>query len=585
MKEKRSAKQRLWLIVSIAACAIVIVYTAWPLFKNPQLEPDDYRYLEQAQDLKQDFLGNISKVSVIENRWDQLWWINLHEKVRFFRPTVVLSYLIDAIIYGSNNPLGLLTTNILIYAMCVFLVCLILYSWIGPGISFLISSVLFAAFFAHGEVMWYVAGRTDSLAALFLLGGMTLHIYGKQHHALRWCAVPCFVFALLTKELTVLLPLILFLSDLWIEKRAINLRNLLKQEWKIYIAYAFIIGCYFAIRARIISGPDTGYPYPYFVTLGNPVFLSHLLGQLNSYCANLLFAFHTLPFKILTDFQNVDVLKGILPGIGIFCLCSFLLFKEKKYWILVLLGLMCWFPTIMVYQSERYIFLPSFAVAGTVGLLLLLLEQRNRKIYYAVLLICIVWIGHQAFSLQVKNKGISSNLRLPERMGKQLNDLKPSIAKGSKLLLLNLPGDILQDQFIEDQFRIQLEDPDLDVAIITPMPEIGNMGANMTVNRENENTILLQDTPIMAHGEDQFPWVRFDTTSHYDTKSGIKIEILNSEEDFCTSIRCVLPDSLKEYILLKWNPASAMINLSPSTVSIRSSYDRSLNSTIQIITP
>jgi len=535
MNEKRSVDKRLWLIVSMAACTIVIMYTARPIYQNPQLEPDDYRYLEQVQHLKQDFWKNFSKVYIIENRWDQMWWINVHEKVRFVRPTVVLSYWLDDTIYGSNNALGLLCTNILIYTVCVFLVCLIFYCWIGPGISFLVSSVLFAAFFAHGEVMWYVAGRTDSLAALFMLGGLTLHIYGKQRPALRRWAVLCFVLALLTKELTVILPLILFLSDVWIEKRSINFRTLLKREWKIYAVYAIIAVCFFAIRAWIISGSDTGYPYPYFVTPGNPNFLSHLLGQLNSYCANLLFAVDTDPFKVLTDFKNFESFKGIASGIGIFCLCSFFLLKEKKYWILVLLGIACWIPIIMVYQSERYLFLPSVAVAGTIGLLLSQLEQRNQKIQYAALLICIVWIGHQAYSLQVKNQGICEKPRLTERIGDQLNFLKSSIAKGSKLLLLNLPGSILQEQFIEDQIRVQLVDPNLDVTVITPMPELSNMGAEMALLMEDKNTITLQDTelltPIIARGQDQFPWVTLDSALQYNTKSGIKIEILNGNED------------------------------------------------------
>ena len=125
MNEKRSVDKRLWLIISIATCAIVIVCTAWPIFRNPQLEPDDYRYLEEVQYLKQDFWDNFFKASVIVNRWDQLWWINVHEKVRFFRPTVVLSYWLDDAIYGSNNSLGLLSTNILIYTVCVFLICLL----------------------------------------------------------------------------------------------------------------------------------------------------------------------------------------------------------------------------------------------------------------------------------------------------------------------------------------------------------------------------------------------------------------------------------------------------------------------------
>lgn len=589
MNEKRSVDKRLWLIVSMAACAIVIMYTARPIFQNPQLEPDDFRYLEQVQHLKQNFWGNFFKVSVIENRWDQLWWINVHEKVRFFRPTVVLSYWLDDAVYGSNNPSGLLFTNILIYAACVILACLIFYRWIGPGISFLVSSALFAAFFAHGEVMWYVAGRTDSLAALFLFGGLILHIYGKQYPALRWWAVPCFILALLTKELTATLPLILFLSDLWIERRSINFRTLLKQEWKIYSVYAIIAVSFFAIRARIISGPDTGYPYPYFVTLGNPNFLSHLFGQMNSYCANLLFAVDTVSLKIVSDFKNFESLRGIVSGIGIICLFSLFLLREKKYWILVLLGLMCWFPTIIVYQCERYLFLPSFAVAGSLGLLLSQLEQRNRKIHYAALLICIIWIGHQAYSLQGKNRAISGKPRLAEKTGEQLDQLKSSITKGSKLLLFNLPGDILQYQFVEDQFRVQLADPDLDVAVITPMPELFNMGAEMTIMREGKNTITLQDTellsPIMARGEDQFPWVALDPTSQYITKSGIKIEIVDGNEDVCSVLRVVLPHPLSAYILLKWDPAFGVVFLSPSTVGKLTPYERKLQSTVQILTP
>ena len=66
MNEKRSVDKRLWLIVSMAACTIVIMYTARPIYQNPQLEPDDYRYLEQVQHLKQDFWKNFSKVYIIE---------------------------------------------------------------------------------------------------------------------------------------------------------------------------------------------------------------------------------------------------------------------------------------------------------------------------------------------------------------------------------------------------------------------------------------------------------------------------------------------------------------------------------------
>jgi hypothetical protein len=233
--------------------------------------------------------------------------------------------------------------------------------------------------------------------------------------------------------------------------------------------------------------------------------------------------------------------------------------------------------------------MPSFAVAGSLGLLLLQLEQSNWKINYMALLICIIWIVHQAYSLQVKNRAISGNSHLVERIGKQLDQFKSSIAKGSKLLLLNLPGEVLQYQFVEDQLRVQLADPDLDVAVITPMPELFNMGAEMTTTRENKNTITLQDTelltPIMARGQDQFPWVTLDSASQYNAKSGIKIEILNGNEDICSTLRIVLPHPLSTYIFLKWDPAFGVAFLSPSTAVKLTPYERKMQSTVRILTP
>ena len=111
----------------------------------------------------------------------------------------------------------------------------------------------------------------------------------------------------------------------------------------------------------------------------------------------------------------------------------------------------------------------------------------------------------------------------------------------------------------------------------------------MTIMREGKNTITLQDTellsPIMARGEDQFPWVALDPTSQYITKSGIKIEIVDGNEDVCSVLRVVLPHPLSAYILLKWDPAFGVVFLSPSTVGKLTPYERKLQSTVQILTP
>ncbi len=543
-----------WLAICIGLCLVIVFLTDMPVFRNPQLEPDDYRYLHQVQLLNRDFARNIVRASVVENYWDHLWWIDVKEKVLFFRPTVVLSYWLDAAVYGRNYQAGLLLTNAVLFAGCVVLTCLIFFRWIRTGLFFIASSILFASFCAHGEVLWYAAGRTDSLAALFFLGGLALHIYGKEHRSLRWWALPCFVLAGLTKELTLVLPIILLLHDVWIDKRG-GVR-FIKEEWRIYASYAGIILCTLWIHIRITSDPAAGYPFPYFITLRNPEFLFHLWGQIKNYSANLFLAAPTRPFGTRHQ-TEIDVNSwGLIAGIAVLCLCFFLLHRERKFWLLLILAFASWLPTITLYISERYLFLPSFALAGIMGLLLAQLHERRRGLYYAGLVLVVAWAGHQATSLREKN-AYAAFPRMPQIVEGQLNGIKPDIPQGAKLLLLNLPGDWLQAQFAQDQFQVQLGDPSIEAIIVTMMPNTPEMGADIMIKKEEERTLLLEGakgSSILASGTDPIPWVRLDSAMHYKGQSGVSIEIVKGQTDICQALRLTLPDAAGKYIILKWMP-------------------------------
>jgi hypothetical protein len=119
------------------------------------------------------------------------------------------------------------------------------------------------------------------------------------------------------------------------------------------------------------------------------------------------------------------------------------------------------------------------------------------------------------------------------------------------------------------------------------MPELFNMGAEMSIMREGKNTITLQDTellaPIMARGEDEFPWVSLDAASRYNVKSGIKIEIVDGTEDVCNVLRVVLPHPISAYILLKWDPAFGVVFLSPNTAVKLTPHERKLQSTVNVL--
>jgi hypothetical protein len=578
VKELRN-RMRLWLLLSLLLCLVVVTVVAVPVLRNPQLDYDDYRYLHNVDLLGQDFFGNITKASVVENRWDHLWWIKIPERVRFFRPIVMLSYWSDVVSYGSNYKFGLLLTNVLIYSVCVSLACLVFYRWLTPGLPFLVASVLFASFASHGEVLWYVAGRTDSLAAVFVLASVALHSYGSKRKFLRSWALLAFAMAALTKEFAAVLPVLFFIYDLWIEKRFTSIRALIKSEWRLYGAYVIVAAVVFYLGMEVTSAPDKGYPYPYFTTWRHPDFLLHLWSQLRTYSANLLFGTLTVPFWTPSQIENLVGLQGVVLGICILAASMYFLREQKKYWFLLIFAVAFWLPTTFAYVSERYLLLPSFAVAGIVGLLLMRFRNWNQPVFYGALIAVLVWSGHQAYVLDRKVRLFCVVPRQCQMMERELGAARASVPRGGKVLVLNMPGDWLSAQFMKDFLRVELHDPSLEVTIITMMPfYTQDMGSNIVVRKEGEDVFSLEnklDTPIMTREDDVFPWVTLEGGDKYADQSGLQLEILKGDGSGCKALRVVVPRPLSEYVVLKWNS-------DPDRKTIP--YVRQLRSKLEVLT-
>jgi hypothetical protein len=211
----------------------------------------------------------------------------------------------------------------------------------------------------------------------------------------------------------------------------------------------------------------------------------------------------------------------------------------------------------VVYVSERYLFLPSFALAVIVGLFLSNLHCTRRSLFYVAAVVVGVWIFHQAYSLQAKNQNISGSPRLPERMGDQLQKLKPLVTNSTKLLVLNLPGECIQAQFAEDQFRTQMDLPDLDVTVLTLMPMVPDMAESLVVVRESDHSFLIESSrglPVLVRGDEPFPWMDLSSSLRYASKDGIRVEIEQGTRTRSQSLRVTLPEPFSHYTLMRWIP-------------------------------
>ena len=134
-----------------------------------------------------------------------------------YRPIVILSHCIDANLYGLN-PAGHHFSNMILHTIVTLLVYqLFLGLFTSTPWCALLGSTLFALHPIHTHSVAYIMGRTDILAALFFLGGLTLLMSASGHQAQRYPVMKiagaslCYLVALLCKEIAVTLPLIFIL--------------------------------------------------------------------------------------------------------------------------------------------------------------------------------------------------------------------------------------------------------------------------------------------------------------------------------------------------------------------------------------
>ena len=177
--------------------------------------PNDFVAGDRQFILRNPEIGNFDTV---KHAFTSDYWGKLGgESFIYYRPVTILSHYIDAILYGSN-PTGHHFSNMILHTTVTLLVYqLFLGLFTSTPWCALLGSTLFALHPIHTHSVSYIMGRTDILAALFFLGGLTLLISATGNQTQRYPIMKiagaslCYLLALLCKEIAVTLPLIFIL--------------------------------------------------------------------------------------------------------------------------------------------------------------------------------------------------------------------------------------------------------------------------------------------------------------------------------------------------------------------------------------
>jgi tetratricopeptide (TPR) repeat protein len=231
------------------------------------------------------------------------------EGLDYYRPIVTVSFIVNWVL-GAGRPWIFHFTNVLLHAGVTYLVALFARRMTGSRVLSIAIALVFALHPSRTQSVEWISGRTDVLAAFFVMLSLEL-LYrsaspgagiGKGGRVKPVLAVACtvsFVLALMSKETSVMFPL-LALAEVFATDDAARRRALLR----VVAATAVIAGIYVALRLFVfpIGGnspsltpqhgfltvwsyaeriswpwPQTFFPRPLYVENGRFVYPPHLV--------------------------------------------------------------------------------------------------------------------------------------------------------------------------------------------------------------------------------------------------------------------------------------------------------------------
>jgi tetratricopeptide (TPR) repeat protein len=361
-----------------------------------------------------------------------------------YRPLVELSYLTDYAVGVHQTELSLLTaqpevspipfhiTNILIhFAVCIALYFLVL-RFTRERIVPLVSAAIFAVHPVHVEVVASVAGRAESLCALFYL--LSIHFFvswresvAKRESGERYLSPPLllsiawFFAALLSKETAITLPVILFLVDMLVLKTYGEERSCVKRLGRLfatYLPYIAVFVFYAAVRVLVIGEVGIKEKMTYFYEKNPSTVMPSMLIAFVMYLKllvipTILHADYNFPILFVDHYfiqepqrlLSAWALIGLVLLVGYLSISFILAFSKQRiafllFWLPVTL-----FPVSNIipfgdFMAERFLYLPSAAYCVLIGALFAYAlariggeSARRRRTLWIVVAVFIALLG------------------------------------------------------------------------------------------------------------------------------------------------------------------------------------------------
>jgi hypothetical protein len=340
---------------------------------------------------------------------------------RYFRPLYLASYWSENLVWGLSPSLSHLT-NLLLIATASGLVVMLTRRYTHDAKTAGLAGILFAVHPYHIENVAWIAGRSDSLCAVFvLMGALFYDRWRETCRGLPIATAACFEAALLAKESAIVLPALLILVGLCDQRRRAGVR-----EWNrgLIPMIAVALVHFFYLRPPGLTGPGIDV----WGAMG-PAGLKRLGDY---FTAALLPA----QAEIIESHPRVWFGVAVVAGLTIAVFARRASSRIPALaWaagaaFMVLLG-----PAVAISFQQRYDLLPSAAAAVALAALLLSMRVRAAVVLGTLLMSgWLVALGHQWTAW--RDAGIASKTLIA---GLVNASLRPNIRE---IVVVNAPNRI-----------------------------------------------------------------------------------------------------------------------------------------------
>ncbi len=387
-------KFRISLLV-LLILGILTFTTYCNILKSPFIW-DDVGLIVENPDIKDP--GNILKIFKEDLYSSTLIGSN------FYRPIQSLSFMLDYKLW-QLEPFGYHLTNVLLQVLVSFLVFLFLFFITADFKLSFFSSLLFSVSPLNIEAVTYISGRAEMLMSVFLLSsflsfGLSLGKVSFVKRIYVFISYLSFIFSLLSKELALVLPIILMAYLYFKQQDALKS---FREKLKVLSGFFFIVLIYTVLRLTFLK----------FTALREMTLTSVPLVQRLVSLPKVIFTYLkilTLPVDLHMSrsfnyrLSTWEIIIFWLSALVLITLLVYLFIRRKKYknacfilaWSFVLFIPQSGIFPINSFIAEHFIYLPQI---GFFVLLFFLLRKYLRKVFfiYASILI-VIFYGVLSFS-------------------------------------------------------------------------------------------------------------------------------------------------------------------------------------------